>query len=139
MIFQFEDIDYLIRFPLAIGRLGHENIGALDFPGTSTSDSEYKWNLFPDGDDNHLKLPLLHVKTCVRLLQQCKRPSHLRVQFQEEVLSATSKDSFKADPGIRGLRSLHSVPRVEIYGLDGEHILDYSRAKWLKKKLAKTG
>ena len=134
--FQFGDMDCLIRFLLAIGRL-RENIESIDFPWASTADVERRWELFPERDDNYLALPELHVESCVLLLKQCKRLRHLRVRFDEEVL-ATSKDAFEADAGIRGLCSLRRIPKVEICGLDGR-VLKGGLAAWLKGELEKSG
>lgn len=135
--FHFDDMDYVVKFLLAIGRLGRENVKTLDFPWTSASDSEHRWDLFPNSDDNYLALPSLHVGKCVQLLRQCKNLSLLRLQFPEEVLLDMSGDNFKADPGIRGLCSLHRIPKVEICSLGEERILGCDLAIWLKRKLEK--
>ncbi|KPM34644.1 hypothetical protein AK830_g11930 [Neonectria ditissima] len=132
--FRFEDMDDLVKCLLAIGRLGRGNVEALDFPWESGSDSKQKWELFPQCEDNHLKLPSLHVDQCVDLLQQCTRLKYLRIQFSQEVLSSISKCTFETDPGIRRLCSLRRIPNVKIYSLISE-VANNGLAEWLKDQI----
>ena len=72
---------------------------------------------------------------CVQLLMQCKSLKFLRLYFESDLIQNISPDTFKADPGIRGLRSVRGIERVEIWNLGYEPLGLYGPVKWLKEEM----
>ena len=132
-IFRLDDIDDLIKLLIAVGRIGRDNIESLEFAWESRADSEFKWDDAPDSDNLSLTLPTLHAAKCVQLLRQCKRLKYLRLYFENDLITSISPNIFENDPGIRGLRSIRGIERVQIYDLGHEPIEQLDLAKWLKK------
>ena len=138
--FQFRDMEDLVQFLLAIGRLGRRNIEALNITWTTFTDREFRdWRFFI-GREVPPKLPSLHAERCIGLLKQCEKLKYLHVRLEEEVLNAVPMDFFEADPGIRGLCSLPRIPEVEVtahdrFGDEPEEI--FSHVVWLKEKMQK--
>lgn len=118
--FRLDDMDDLAKLFVAVGQIGRANIESLLFPWTSRSDIQSMWEKFPQAEDNHLKLPSLHVSTCMKLLHQCSRLRKIRILFDEELLRNISADEFKTNEGIQSLCSMQRFPHVEILGLDGD-------------------
>lgn len=127
-----EDLDDLLKLLIAAGELGRSNIESLCVPWMSKSDLECKWEERPDGDDHFLTLPALHVTECVGLLKQCKRLRFLRLYFESELIDVIAPKIFKADRGIRELRSVQ-VENVEIWSLGHESLEHHPLVDWLRK------
>lgn len=133
--FRLDDMDDLAKLLVAVGQIGRANIESLHFPWQSRSDLQYRWERFPEAEDNHLKLPTLHVTTCMRLLYQCSKLRRIRVLFDEELMRNIHKDEFKANEGIQSLCSKQGFEQVELLGLSGEIIEGCAIMEWLKEKL----
>ena len=137
--FQFRDMEDLVQFLLAIGRLGRRNIEALDITWTTFTDDEWENSFW--GDEVPLpRLPSFHAERCVGLLKQCVKLKYLHIRLEEKDLNLVSMDLFEADPGIRGLCSLPRIPEVEVtahdrFGDEPEEI--FSHVAWLKEKMQK--
>lgn len=130
--FHWDDIDSFIKFAISIGEIGRNNVESLELFWLSSSDSEFR----PSPEDIDLRLPALHVLRCVQLLKQFKRLRHLRLVFDDDLLSTTPCEIFKSDSGIRELSSIQGIQLVEIWDFDKEPLdrkLDC--AKWLKEEL----
>lgn len=130
--FRWDDIDSFIKFAISIGEIGRNNVESLELFWLSSTDSEFR----PSPEDIDLRLPALHVLRCVQLLKQFKRLRHLRLIFDDDLLSTTPCEIFKSDLGIRELSSIQGIQLVEIWGFDKEHLdRKLACAKWLKEEL----
>ena len=116
-VFQFDDMDDLIKFLIAIGNIGRDNLETLELAWQSRSDLEYHWTEDPVPDEHSLTLPVLHAARCVQLLRQCKSLRFMRLYFERDLILDISPISYKADPGIVELSSIRGIERVEICGL----------------------
>lgn len=130
--FHLDDMDDLIKFLIAVGETGRDNIEALYFPWESRSDLECKWEENPYSDEHSLTLPNLHVMKCVQLLKQCKRLRLMRLYFESDLLENIAPEVFKADSGILELRSIQ-VEKLEIWSLGHESLEHSPLVHWLKK------
>ena len=133
--FNLIDMDDLVRFLLAVGKLGRDNIESLELAWESRADCEWRWETSPASQDIEYALPSLHAARCVQLLQQCKRLRHLRLCFESDLITNVSLDTFQADPGIRALCSVRGIKEVEIQDLSFKPLESYKVIKWLKKQL----
>ncbi|KAK7967601.1 uncharacterized protein PG986_001878 [Apiospora aurea] len=133
--FHLDDMDDLAKLLVAVGHIGRANIESLHFPWESRSDIECRWEMFPEAEDNHLKLPTLHVSTCMQLLHQCARLRQIRVLFDEELVRNIRTDEFTANEGIQSLCSKQGLQQVELLGLGGEIIEDCPMIQWLEEKI----
>ena len=133
--FRSDDSSNLLKFLVAIGQIGRDNIQSLDFAWASNIDIQQGWELYPAIEDPALMLPSLHIIRCVRLLGQCKKLRFLRIRFEEDLISTIRPALFKADPGIRALCSIRKIRTVEICGAAEETLDDYPLAKWLRSEL----
>jgi hypothetical protein len=79
-VFHLDDIDSVVRFLVAVGTPGRDNIESLCFAWEGMSDPASAWNASPDPGAFHSTLPVLHVSKCGALLKQCKRLRHLRLR-----------------------------------------------------------
>ena len=152
--FELEDIDEVVKLLLAIGHIGRQNIESLAFGWQSNSETDFTWDKAPGKlrrndldiaevtfedtgfEDPFLTLPIIHVQTCLQLLKQCGRLTHLRLKFENDLIDFIRPNAFKANAGIRGLSSIRGVRRVEFWSLDQEP-LDQEKdiLKWLKECL----
>lgn len=136
--FRLEDMDDLAKLLVAVGQIGRANIESLQFPWASRSDLQCMWEKFPRAEDNHLKLPSLHVSTCMRLLHQCSRLRKIRILFDEDLLLNIRADEFKTNEGIQSLCSMQGFPHVEILGLNGDIMENCPLAQWLGEILTRS-
>ena len=134
-IFHLDDMDDLVKLLIAVGRIGRDNIESLELTWESRADSELKWDDGRDSDDVHSVLPVLHATKCAQLLRQCKRLNFLRLYFERDLINNIACDTFKFDPGIRELCSIHTIKRVQIWDLGHEPIEHCDLAEWLKGEL----
>lgn len=138
-IFRLDDMDDLIKLLLAIGTLGRNNIQSLEFPWQSRTDLECRWDQISDPDEYFFTLPALHVSTCVKLLMQCEKLKHLRLKFEEEVISTVRPQTFQHDVGIQGLSRIGGLQKLEIFSLADEPINHLENARWLKDRMERLG
>ena len=96
LVFRMNDIDSLIEFLIAVGRVGRDNIVSLELPWKSMADAEDKWEKAPDSDP-FLTLPALHATRCAQLLQQCKRLKSLRLRLERGMMDIIPLDVFKLE------------------------------------------
>lgn len=107
--FHLTSMDHLIKFLIAVGQIGRDNIESLRFP----------WKSYVEGNtDARLRLPTRHAKLCVQLLKQCKRLKRLRIDFYIGVLWIQKPNNFQKDAGIRELCSLGGIEALELCGVD---------------------
>lgn len=152
--FELEDIDEVVKLLLGIGYIGRQNIESLAFGWQSNSETKFTWDEAPGKlrredldtakvtfedtgfEDPFLTLPIIHVETCLQLLKQCGRLTHLRLKFEKELIDFITLDAFKANAGVRGLSSIRGFARVEFWSSDQEP-LDQEKdiLKWLKECL----
>ncbi|MCJ1307665.1 hypothetical protein MMC25_001313 [Agyrium rufum] len=135
MTFHLGDIDDTIRFLVAIGQIGRDNIESLEVHWESRSDLECKWDQDLARADHYLTLPSLHAARCVRLLKQCKRLRSLRLYFAKEMMDTIAPKDFKSDVGILGLISLQGIKKLEVWSLDYQPLEDCDLANWLGEKI----
>ncbi|KAL8659989.1 MAG: hypothetical protein Q9226_000152 [Calogaya cf. arnoldii] len=152
--FELEGIDELIQLLLAIGQNGRENIESLAFGWQSNCENDFTWDEAPgkirqkdtnitnnnfegmEFDDPLLTLPVVHVETCLQLLNQCGRLTDLRLRFEREVIDIINPDAFKTNVGIQGLSSLRGIRRVDIQSLEYESLShEEGVVRWLKEQL----
>ncbi|RJE25382.1 hypothetical protein PHISCL_02273 [Aspergillus sclerotialis] len=130
--FYLGDIDDFIRFAVSIGRIGRDNVETLNFSWMSRADDSGAEGDDSEAEDLYPRLPRLHVERCVNLLKLCKKLKYLCISFESEVLSNTSFDDFKHDPGMCGLCSIVWLNNIEIWSLSGEPLDEYEAIRWLK-------
>ncbi|KAK3296335.1 uncharacterized protein B0H64DRAFT_374433 [Chaetomium fimeti] len=132
--FIWDDLDDVIKFLVAIGQVGRDNIESLQFPWESRTDMEFTWEGFLDSE-LPWRLPVLHASECVQLLRRCKRLKHLRLCFEEDLILSMQPDAFMADSGIGELCSIQGITQLEIWDL-GNSSLEHCRiAKLLREKI----
>ena len=134
------NMDHLINLLVAVGRIGRENIQRLQFD----------WKSYTETDNIEQQLfsylpPLLHAKTCVRLLKQCKRLRHLRIDFDgDAIFHHGHPDVFKTNPGILELCSLRGIfETVEIWAVSDhfeclEVFEDSPLTNWLRDEMKRS-
>lgn len=108
------NMDDFIRFAVAIGEVGRENVENISFTWESPSDtaSDEEENLATGLGD--IRLPKLHSVRCVQLFRCLTRLKCLRLHFDNGFLSNLSLTDFKADQGICGLPSLRNIDRIDL-------------------------
>ena len=109
-----DNMDDFIRFAVAIGEVGRENVESLSFTWESPSDTECLT------ESGGIRLPKLHSVRCVQLLRGFARLKHLCLYFEDDLLSTLILTDFEVDQGICGLRSLSQVDTIEILNQSGE-------------------
>ncbi|CAL8575052.1 hypothetical protein XPA_000997 [Xanthoria parietina] len=134
----------VVKLLLGIGKIGRENIKILAFGWQSNCETDFEWDEAPGkvtvectrNEDLLLTLPVIHVDTCMKLLKQCVGLTHLRLNFEKELIDFIEPEAFKANAGIRELSSLRGLREVDFWSLDQEP-LDNKEApiKWLKERL----
>ncbi|EEQ35494.1 hypothetical protein McanMca71_003090 [Microsporum canis] len=133
-LFHLDDIDDFLRFGMAIGSIGRENVRSLEFAWESRADFSTQ-SPSDSGEEELLgRLPLIHASRCVKLLKEFTKLRILRLWFDSDILNYLPLKNFKTDLGICGLCSLRGMERVDILGLD----IDPTAcpiAKWLKDTL----
>lgn len=142
--FELNDVDNVVKLLLGIGKIGRENIKILAFGWQSNCETDFEWDEAPGkvtvectrNEDLLLTLPVIHVDTCMKLLKQCVGLTHLRLNFEKELIDFIEPEAFKANAGIRELSSLRGLREVDFWSLDQEP-LDNKEApiKWLKERL----
>lgn len=135
--FRFDDMDDLLKLLVAVGQIGRANIGSLEFPWESRVDLENSWDQDSSSVEAPITLPHLHVQTCMRLLQQCKRLRFLRIRFPTKVLLDMDLSTLMADPGVHALFSMHAVEAVEIQSMEYESVKNSRFADKLQTALQK--
>jgi hypothetical protein len=116
--FEIDDVDDVVKFLLAIGRTGRNNIESLGFSWESKADSEEKqMNVVATAGGADPTLPCLHASSCSLLLKECGRLRRLRLYLDDELVQRIPVDSFMADPGVIALCSVRGIARVEILSL----------------------
>jgi hypothetical protein len=138
-LFHFDDMDDLIKFLIAIGKIGRDNIECLELAWQSRADLEDQWTEAPIPDEHSLTLPVLHAARCVQLLRQCKSLRFLQLYFERDLILDVSPNSYKADPGIVELCSIQGIERVEICNLGYESLDQCDFVKWLKAIMESSG
>ena len=133
--FHLDDMDDVVKLLIAVGHVGRENIESLEFPWQSRSDSECKWDKYPDSEDHFMMLPTLHVTQCIQLLKECKKLKSLVLFFENELIANIAPDTFKSDPGILELSSIRNIERVEICSLAYEPFEHCRLAQWLREEM----
>jgi hypothetical protein len=128
-------IDELIELLIAVGQTSRDNIESMQYPWESRSDSERRWDDFPDFEDDHLKPPALHISECVQLLKQYKRLKFLGSYFENELMLNTPPEAFMANPGIEALYSIRGIRRDEIWNLGDEPLEQCYLAKRLRETI----
>lgn len=134
-VFHLDNMDDLMKFLIAVGKIGRENIESLELTWESIADSESKWDEASDSEDPFLTLPTLHAVKCVQLLKNCKRLTSLRLCFDRDLITSISPHVYEADPGIRELCSVRGIENIDIWGLDYEPLEQHGLVKWLKEEL----
>ena len=134
--FYLEGLESAIKFLVAIGQAGRDNIESLHLAWENTADSTYTWDIPPGPEQLDRTLPVLHTSTCIQLLKQCKRLRRLCLQLEGDLIQNMAPDMFMADPGIKALCSLR-VKRVEISDLWSSISLEQrcEPARWLKEQM----
>ncbi|KAL8949470.1 MAG: hypothetical protein Q9222_004418 [Ikaeria aurantiellina] len=105
--FLLDDVDHTVRFLMAVGKIGRENIESLQLVWASNKENYFRWPLDP-------VLPTNHAERCIQLLKQCKRLSKLILYFEQSIVPNMSPEAFKSDPGIRGLCSIGGLREVQL-------------------------
>ncbi|KAK0648695.1 hypothetical protein B0T16DRAFT_456153 [Cercophora newfieldiana] len=131
--FRLYNLDSAIKFLVAVGQIGRENIETLDLYWESTSEPAYNWDTDaierPPG-----KLPADTASTCIQLLQQCKRLRHLTLHFDGDLIQEIGFDAFRSDAGVEGLCSLQGLKMVDVQEL-GVKPLESDFSKWLEGQM----
>lgn len=133
--FHFDDMDDLVKFLIAVGDIGRNNIEVLELAWQSRTDSEFQWTEKAP-DEYSLTLPTLHVTKCTQLLKQCKRLRSLRLYFESDLILGMSPATYEADPGICELRDVR-IENVEIWDLGHEPLEQCGFVEWLKEAMEK--
>ncbi len=128
--FDLCDQDGTIKFLIAIGQVGRDNIESIRLAWESDSELRSRWD-----DDVGDLLPALHTSTCIQLLRQCKRLRHLSLKFSKDLILNMAREKFMADLGIQGLCSLQGVRRLEIKDLGMDSLEGCNLARWLKEQV----
>lgn len=118
--FELDGIDDVVKLLLGISEIGRDNVRSLAFGWQSSSESDFERHEAPgkvtvEGTvikDLFLTLPVIHVDTCMQLLKQCGRLTHLRLNFEKELIDNLEPRAFKATAGIRKLSSLRGLGKV---------------------------
>lgn len=127
-----DDMESFIRLAISIGEIGRRNIESLMFNWDSLSDLDHRFAQLPM--DDVVKLPFLHVPRCIKLLKQCRRLKSLVLVFNDNIVSKTSLEDLKADPGVRELCSVQGLDRVHLWdGRGSPKFHDW--AEWLKERM----
>ncbi|KAM4067397.1 hypothetical protein HRG_001350 [Hirsutella rhossiliensis] len=134
--FHLADIEDVTRLLVAVGRVGRQNIEALEFAWESAVDHDLNWRRHPESETNHLILPSRHVPACVQLLKQCGRLRSLRLKFESYMMEDVPEATFLSDPGLSSLCSIQ-VERIEIMNPDDQPLNEYSIAQWLKSEMTR--
>ena len=111
---KLDDMDDVIRFLIAVGQIGRDNMTSLQFPWMSRSETAHRWEEDPQAHDNDSRLPSLHVPSCVQLVKMCKRLKMLRVCLDGHVLENNMEMQLVTDPGLAALFALTSLRKLEI-------------------------
>jgi hypothetical protein len=106
------DLDDVVKFLIAIGQVGRDNIESVRFPWDSRTDIDLWWEANPKSDGLSWGLPNLHALRCTELLRRCKRLRQLHLCFADSVLSM-QPGAFMTDPGITGLCTLQGFKRLK--------------------------
>ncbi|EJT73122.1 hypothetical protein GGTG_09972 [Gaeumannomyces tritici R3-111a-1] len=135
-IFCLDNLESAIKFLIAVGQVGRENIETLRLAWESTSESTNSWDVSSDQGPGGLpgRLPSGSTSTCIQLLKQCKRLRHLSLQFDSDLIQEIGHHAFRADAGIQDLCTLQGLKRVEIQDW-GMIPLESDLAKWLKEQM----
>lgn len=135
--FRLDGIDEFIKVALAIGGIGRANIEAVEFAWESRSDFQHQ--VYDDDggdfDDLRIRLPTLHVQRCIQLLKECRRLKHLRLYFDEDIVSDTAFADLKDELGIKQLASCGWIKELDIQSLECTSLDQYEFVKWLKRKM----
>ncbi|KAI4264809.1 MAG: hypothetical protein L6R42_000108 [Xanthoria sp. 1 TBL-2021] len=118
--FELDGIDDVVKLLLGISEIGRDNVRSLAFGWQSSSESDFERHEAPgkvtvEGTvikDLFLTLPVIHVDTCMQLLKQCGRLTHLRLNFEKELIDNLEPRAFKATAGIRKLSSLRGLGKT---------------------------
>jgi hypothetical protein len=113
-VFHLDNLDRAIKFLVAVGETGRDNIESLHFAWESTSDSACKYETHPIPKIAYLTL------------------RHLRLRFDSELLRYMAPRTFMADPGIQSLCSLQGVKKFEMWDLEFSPFEHSNLAQWLK-------
>jgi hypothetical protein len=90
--FVLGDMDDTIKFLIAVGQTGRENIETLQLSCASRADSWHRYEEDTQGKDRHSLLPELHVSVLVMMLKQCKR-----LRIPRLALMASSSGNWKPE------------------------------------------
>ena len=133
--FHLYNIESAIKFLIAIGRIGRENIETLHLAWDCTLEPTNNGDTSSEKGPSRLRLPPRITSTCIQLLKQCKRLRHLYLQFYEALVWEVGLDTFMADVATQDLDTLPSpVKKLEVEEC-GMVTVEYSSvAEWLKKQ-----
>ncbi|KAL4925030.1 uncharacterized protein BDV17DRAFT_272985 [Aspergillus undulatus] len=85
---QMEDMDHFIAFATSVEKIGHGDIESMGFTWENRSDTTSTgcgvWN---PGDET-IKLPTLHTKRCIQLLEHFRRLRCLQLWLEDGVMSS---------------------------------------------------
>lgn len=138
-VFHLDDLDRAIKFLVAVGETGRNNIESLHFAWESTSDPGCRLETRPVSKIAYLTLPILHTSRCIQLLKHCKRLRHLRLGFDSELLRDMAPQTLMADSGIQSLCSLQGVRKFEMCDVEFSSLEHFEFAQWLKREVERRG
>ncbi|KAH8659474.1 hypothetical protein BGZ61DRAFT_465405 [Ilyonectria robusta] len=133
--FCLDDMDDVVKFLVAIGRIGRSNITSLQFPWESMNDIGRKVEQSPHDDDSGPILPSLHALRCVQLLKECRRLQFLQICLDQDIFENTSVHEFMADPGIAALCTLRGIRTLEVVDNTDESLEEHPAVKRLHEEM----
>ncbi|RFU73327.1 hypothetical protein TARUN_8925 [Trichoderma arundinaceum] len=133
--FLLDDMDDAIKFLIAVGQTGRENIESLQFSWTSRADSWHRWEEYVQAEGGRSLMPELHVSALVMMMKQCKRLRSLRLCFEDELIRDVPPAIFMADPGIRELCSVRGIRKFDIWDPFTGYLKHCSVAKLLREEI----
>ncbi|KAH7016439.1 uncharacterized protein B0I36DRAFT_254373 [Microdochium trichocladiopsis] len=135
--FCLHNLESAIKFLIAAGQIGRENIETLHLVWESILEPTNNWVISSDQGLEQLprRLPSRSTSTCIQLLKQCKRLRHLSLQFDSDLIQEIGFDAFKDDAGTQCLCTLQGLKRVEIQEFGTTPLEHSSLAKWLKEQM----
>lgn len=133
--FRLDDIDEVVQLLIAAGDIGRRNIESLEFAWSSKSDLEYQRTKVPEGEEYLTTMPVLHVDTCVQLLQQCYCLKRLCLLFDSDLVEELSPAAFGLNTGLQQLRSIRGLQQLEILDLGLDLLGQSTFVTWLQKDM----
>lgn len=138
--FRLDNLESAIKFLVAAGQIGRENMQTLHLTWESVLEPTNNWVLSPDRRLEQLprKLPSWSASTFLQLLKQCEQLRYLSLQFDSDLIQEIGFDAFKDDANMQGLCTLRDLRRVDIQQFGTVNSECSSLAEWFREQMTGT-